>query len=115
MGRTKDRASQISKGLSYSALLEVTAQLGLQYPELLDLQASQQCVKETLKTLARLVHATNSDASTIHPVAVSAQRSAKAHVRLQASQRRKTGTVEDPSVQHSSHETCTVLTASVCC
>ena len=45
MGRTKDRASQNSQGLSYNALLEVTAQLRLQYPELLDLQASQQCVK----------------------------------------------------------------------
>ena len=75
MGRTKDRASKMSQGLSYNALLEVTVQLRLQYQELLDLQASQQCVKVTLKTPARHAHATNSDASTVHPVAVSAQRS----------------------------------------
>ena len=51
-------------------------------------------MKETLKTLARHAHATNSDASTVHLVAVSAQRSAKVQVRLQASQRRKKGTVK---------------------
>ena len=88
MGRTKDGASQISQGLSYNALLEVTAQLRLQYQELVA------TCKETLKTLARHAHATNSDASTVHPVAVSAQRSAEAQVRLQASQRREKGTVK---------------------
>ena len=52
MGRTKDRASKMSQGLSNNAVLEVTVQLRLQYQELLNLQASQQCVKETLKTQA---------------------------------------------------------------
>ena len=94
MRRTKDRVSQMSQGLSYNALLEVTAQLRLQYQELLDLQASQQCVKETVKTLARHAHATNSDASTVHPIAVSAQRSAEAQARLLASQQSVKGTVK---------------------
>ena len=71
--------------------LEVTAQLRLQNQELLDLQASQQCVKETMKTLARHAHTTYYDASTVHHVAVSAQRLAKAQVRLLASQRRAKG------------------------
>ena len=103
MGRTKDRASEMSQGSSNNALLEVTVQLRLQYQELLNLQASQQCVKETLKTQARHTHATNSDASTVHPVAVSAQRSVEAQVRLQASQQREVDG-EDPSVPHSSDE-----------
>ena len=66
MGRTKDRASRMSQGLSNNVLLEVTEQLRLQYQELLNLQASQQCVKEMLKTQARHTHAANSDASTVH-------------------------------------------------
>ena len=101
MGRTKDRASQMSQGLSYNAFLKVTAQLRLQYQELLNLQSSQQCVKETLKTLEPHAHATYSDASTVLLVAVSAQRSAKAQVRLQASQQSE-GDGEDPSEPHCS-------------
>ena len=81
MGRTKDRASQMSQGLSNNALLEVTVQR-LQYQELLYLQVSQQCVKETVKTQACHTPATNSDASTVHPVAVSARGTVKAQVRL---------------------------------
>ena len=82
------------QGLRNSAFLEVTAHLRLQNQELLDLQASEQCVKEMTKTLAHHAHATYSDASTVHHVAASAHRPAKAQVRLLASQRRKKGTVK---------------------
>ena len=94
MGRTKDRASQMSQGPSNNAIFEVTVQLRLQYQELLNLQASQQCAKGTVKTQACHFPATNSDASTVHPVADSAWRTVKAQVRLQASQQGVKGTVK---------------------
>ena len=76
--RTKDRASQMSQGPSNNALLEVTDQLRLQYQELLNLQASQQSVKGTVKTQACHTPATNSDASTVHPAADSTWKNMKA-------------------------------------
>ena len=95
MGRTKDRASQMSQGPSNTALLEVIAQLRLQNQELLNLQASQQSVKGTVKAQARMqasqqrvkgtvktqarhTPATFSDISTIHPAADSAWKHMKA-------------------------------------
>ena len=99
MGRTKDHASQMSQGLSYNAFLEVTAQLRLQNQELLDLQPSQQCVKETTKTLARHAHATYSDASTSLCPEAGQGSSAPACISAESE-----GDGEVPSVQHSSHE-----------
>ena len=65
----------------------------------------QQCVKETLKTLARLAHATNSDASHGTPycsLCPEVGQGPSAPAGLSAEKDRDG---EDPSVQHSSHET----------
>ena len=71
----------MSQGPSNNALLEVTVQLRLQYQELLDRQASQPRVKETVKIHACHTPATNSDAPTVHPVAGSARVTEKAQAR----------------------------------
>ena len=69
------------------------------------LASLQQCVKETLKTLARLFHATNSDASHGTPccsLCPEVGQGPSAPAGLSAEKDRDG---EDPSVQHSSHET----------
>ena len=81
MGRTKDRVSPLSQGPSNIALLEVIAQLRLQYQELLNLQASQQSVKGTVMAQARHTPATFSDAPTVHPAADSTWGTVKAQAR----------------------------------
>ena len=67
MGRTKDRASQMSQGPSNNALLEVLAQLRQQNQELLDRLASQQSVNGSVMAQARHTPATFSDAPPVHP------------------------------------------------
>ena len=77
MGRTKDRASQMSWGLSNNALLEVTVQLRQQNQVLLNRLASQQSVNRSVMGQARHTPATISIASMVHPAADSAWKTKK--------------------------------------